>query len=211
MPTEHGELLEEGIDPELLALPAPSQVRKWALTGFMALSTAAAIGLLLLLRMDLAFSLASSEVVPLGAARDLDAASVASNRVARVSGTPMMSNTVYFTRLFGESRYAIFPLGGQRSLYVQVELRDGEDASALAQNEFEGRVVRMSEVAGRFGDVPTYMSRELDLPVDGESLVLLANERPSDMLWVWLVAAFVLVVIGTNVFMLLRWHRPITD
>jgi hypothetical protein len=209
--TEPGNLLEEGVDPELLALPAPSQVRKWALTSFMALSTAAAIGLLLMFRADLAFSMAPAEVVDLGAARDLASADVASNRVARVSGTPMMSNTVYFTRLFGNARYAIFPLGGQRSLYVQVELPEGQDVSALAHTAFEGRVVRLSELSGRLGDVPTYMSRQLSLPVDGDSLVLIADERPSSVVWVWLLAAFVLVVIGTNVTMLLRWHRPITD
>lgn len=209
MRTEPGNLLEEEVDPELLALPAPSQVRKWVLTGFMALSTAAAIGLLLILRMDLAFSISSAEVTALGAARTLDAASVTSNQVVRVSGTPMMSNTVYFTRLFGESRYAIFPLAGQRAVYVQVEIPEGEDLSSVAHESYEGRVVRLRELSGRLGDVPAYMSRELGLPIDGDSLVLLEGEHPSDARWVWLFAAYVLVVVATNVTMLLRWHRRI--
>ena len=204
-------MLEEAIDPELLALPAPSQVRKWALTGFMALSTAAAIGLVLMLRADLAFTIAPSEVVALGAATELDPADAPSNRVVRIEGTPMMSNTVHFSRLFGESQYAIFPLAGQREVYVQVALPEGADVSAVAQNAFEGRLVRVSELGGRLGDVPTSMSRELSLPIDGDSLVVLAGERPRNAMWSWLVAAFVLVVIGTNLTMLVRWHRPIED
>lgn len=214
MRTNSPELLEEAVDPELLALPAPSQVRKWALTGFMALSTAAAIGLLLMLRADLAFAFAPADVVPLGAATALDARALEaapSNRVVRVEGTPMMAHTVHFTRLFGESRYAFFPLAGQRDVYVQVELSEGEEGAAVAHGAFEGRLVRVSELGGRLGDVPAYMSQRMHVPIDGDSLVVLAGERPGSAAWAWLVAAFVLVVVGTNATMLVRWHRPIAD
>jgi hypothetical protein len=196
----------DAVDPELLALPAPPKGRRIATLALMALVVVAAMGLSLSVRHDLAYFFSNQETVDLGDVRSVDAAQLEPNSQVRVRGTPMMSRAVRYHRVLTGSRYVVFPLAGQRTIYVQVEDHDG----SVGRAEFSGRLVTFSQMGGRMGAVREYLGNEMDLPVSGESFLLLADESPGSYGWALLLAALCALFIAIDVFLMLRWFRPLT-
>ncbi|HJK92923.1 MAG TPA: hypothetical protein RMH26_19480, partial [Polyangiaceae bacterium LLY-WYZ-15_(1-7)] len=138
------------MDPELMALPAPARGRRLATMSVMALAVAGALALLASLRADLAYYFAADAPADLGEATELDPAALESNRYVRISGSPMASRTVHYSRLLGGS-HTVFPLAGQRRVLVQVDAEGAADDRTLARREFSGRLVTVGELGGRFG------------------------------------------------------------
>ncbi|MCB9592178.1 MAG: hypothetical protein H6719_05545 [Sandaracinaceae bacterium] len=48
----------------------------------------------------------------------------------------------------------------------------------------------------------------MDLPVSGESFLLLADEPPSSYAWSLLLAILCLLFVAVDVWLLFRWFRP---
>jgi hypothetical protein len=205
----HMEGLHDGVDPELLALPAPPRGRR---TLSMALLCAVAIGaaaLVLHLRADVAYSFASSTVSDLGEATHAKLAELVPNSYVRVSGTPMLSRMVRFERgLFGDG-YAIFPLAGQHQIYVQVPLAALRDPARVAQGEWSGRLLTFGQLGGRLRAVRQYLASEMGMPVTAESYVVLAEEAPAAYGWSIALCALGLAIMGVSVTLLARWFRGI--
>jgi len=195
----------EGVDPELLALPAPARGRRIATMTVMALAVTAASVLLAALRSDLAYFFQSSTVTDLGEATELAPAALVSNRYVSVRGTPMASRTVTYRRLFG-GQYEVFPLAGQRRVFVQ--RRIDAAASQDARREFAGRLVTMGSLGGRFAAVRRAYA-EMGVPVTAETFVLLADEPPTGYGWALALAALCVLFGFVNLLLLLRWFRPI--
>jgi hypothetical protein len=195
----------DAVDPELLALPAPPRTRRIATLVLMALVVVGSMGLAVSLRHDLAYFLSNEEVVDLGDAAALDAALLEPNSSVRIQGTPMMSRAVRYRRVLTGSRYVVFPIAGQRTIYVQVE----DSAAALGRNEFSGRLVTFSQEGGRMATVREYLGDEMDLPVSGESFLLLADESPGSYAWALLLAGLCALFIAVDVLLLFRWFRPL--
>ncbi|HEY8427807.1 MAG TPA: hypothetical protein VIL20_05510 [Sandaracinaceae bacterium] len=195
----------DAVDPELLALPAPPQGRRIATLAVMALVVVAAMALAVSLRHDLAYFFSSGPTVDLGDVRSLDPARLTANSHVRVQGTPMLSRAVRYRRVLTGGEYVVFPLAGQRTVYVQVE--DREDA--IARNEFSGRLVTFSQLGGRMDAVRGYLGREMGLPVSGDSFVLLADEGPGSYAWAFMLALLCVLVVLVDVLLLLRWFRPL--
>jgi hypothetical protein len=195
----------DAVDPELLALPAPPRARRLLTLSIMALVVVAAMGLALSLRHDLAYFFSSPETIDLGDVAAIDPAQLEPNSHVRISGTPMMSRAVRYRRVLTGGRYMVFPLAGQRTVYVQVEDR----TDALGQSEFSGRLVTFGQLGSRMSTVRGYLGDEMDLPVSGESFLILADESPGSYAWAFLLAALCLLFVLIDVWLLLRWFRPI--
>lgn len=195
----------DAVDPELLALPAPPRGRRLATLVVMALVVVAAMSLVVSLRHDLAYFFSSAETIDLGDVGAIDPARLEPNSHVRISGTPMMSRAVRYRRVLTGGRYVVFPLAGQRTVYVQVEDR----GDALARSEFSGRLVTFGQLGGRMSTVRGYLGDELGLPVSGESFLILADESPGGYGWALLLAGLCLLVVLVDVLLLLRWFRPL--
>lgn len=197
----------DGFDPELLALPAPPRGRRIATLTVMALVVALAMGLAVSLRHDLAYFFSSSEVLDLGDASALDRARLESNSHVRISGTPMISRAVRYRRMLTGECYIVFPLAGQRTVYVQVEDR----SDALARTEFSGRLVAFGQLGHRMSAVSSYLGDELSLPVSNESYVLLADQSPRSYSWALFLVALCVLFVVIDIVLLLRWFRPLPE
>lgn len=195
----------EAVDPELLALPAPARGRRLATMAVMALSVVAALALLTALRSDLAYFFQPSALTDLGEVTELEPRALVPNRYVSLRGTPMASRTVEYSRLFG-GRYEVFPLAGQRRVFVQRRLDDG--ASTDARREFAGRLVTMGTLGGRFAAVRRAYAA-MGMPVTGETYVLLADEPPGSYGWAVALAGLCVLFALVNLLLLLRWFRPI--
>ena len=123
----------EGIDPELLDLPAPAKGRRLATMALMALSVVVALGLLASIRRDVSYFFHPGTPVALGEAVALEPAELEPNSYVTVEGTPMASGTVGYGRILGTGRYRAFPLAGQRNLYVQLPVESDDAARTSAR------------------------------------------------------------------------------
>ena len=197
------------LDPELLALPAPPGSRRIVSGSLMLATIVAALGLLGTLRADLGYFFASETAVDLGEVTALDVASLASNSFVRVRGTPMASGTVHYQRVMGAGTYAIFPLAGQRTIFVSVPSESLGDEARIARREWSGRLVTFGQLGGRLAGVRSYLREQLGVPVTRDSYVLLADEPPGSYGWALVLAGLCLVFVAVNLGLIVRWFRPV--
>lgn len=197
------------VDEQLLALPAPPRGRRLIAMSCMAATVAAALGLVAQLRLDIQYFLSSERAVDLGNVNSLDLSVLEPNVYVRVRGTPMLSRMVHYERALSGVSYAVFPLAGQRQVFVQVPDAAVDDPTRAAQGEFSGRLMTFGQLGGRFGAVRQYFAHDLGLPVTAESFVVLAEEPPSAYGWAVGLAALCLAVIALLSALMLRWFRPL--
>ena len=212
-PMPSAALNEHELDPELLALPAPPRGRRlWAMT-LMAAVVALALGLASSVRSDMAYALHAMDggrAKVLGDAVHLDPALLPSNAYVVVRGTPMLSGMVRFEAgLFGADDYVVFPLAGQRNVFVQVPADSLRDPRTAASTEFSGRMVTFGELGARFRVVREFLAQRMGMPVTAETYLVVADDPPGSHAWSLFFGAFCLAVVALNVWLFSRWFRPI--
>jgi len=127
----------------------------------------------------------------------------------RIEGTPMASGTVRYSRLVTGSTYAVFPLAGQRNVFVQIPMDGPEDQRTLSAREFSGRLVTFGQLGGRFGEVRRYLDDTMEMPVSSESFLLLTDEAPGTYGWALLLAGLCILFVLVNIWLMIRWFRPL--
>jgi len=197
------------LDPELLALGAPPRTRRVLSASLMFATIVAALGLLGSLRADLGYFFAEERAVDLGEATAVQVASLVTNSFVRVRGTPMASGTVHYQRVIGADTYAIFPLAGQRAIFVSVPTESLHDEARMARREWSGRLVTFGQLGGRLSGVRTYLHDQVNMPVTRDSYVLLADEPPGSYGWSLALAALCLLFVTVNLALVVRWFRPV--
>jgi hypothetical protein len=193
------------VDPELLALPAPPAGRRLATMAVMALAVVVALGLSTMLRHDVAYFFASSTVVDAGEAATLAPATLSSNSYVQVSGTPMASQVVRYRRLLSGETFVVFPLAGQRTVYVHMP----ESEMATPSTTYSGRLVTFAEMGGRLDGVRSFFAQQMGAPVTGESFVLLVGESPPTAWWALGLTLLCVLFVVLDVWLLVRWFRPL--
>jgi hypothetical protein len=196
-------------DPELLALPAPPRGQRILAMTLMAAVVGLALGLTSSVRPDISYALQSGPALALGDVRDIDPATLISNRFVRVRGTPMLSGMVRFEAGVFGGEHVVFPLSGQRNVFVQVDADALTDARAGSRAEFAGRLITFGELGGRFSSVREYLARSMGMPVTGATFLLVADDPPATHAWSLFFAAFCLSVVALNAWLFSRWFRPL--
>ncbi|MFT3921671.1 MAG: hypothetical protein QM778_03975 [Myxococcales bacterium] len=208
-PADLGSTPSEGggaeLDQELVALNAPPQTQRVVTVTVMAAAVVAALALVVSLFGDMSYALARTQPRDLGDARQLDLSSLESNSYVHLEGIPTVARAVRFSRGLG-TQYRVFPLSGQRQVYVQIEEHGGE---SFVRSEFSGRLVSFEDLGGRYADLAKSMQEDAGLPVTGESFMLLVDEQPSAYLWTWLVGLFCLGFVLLDAYFIVRWFKPV--
>lgn len=195
----------DDVDPELMALPAPPAGRRLATMAVMALAVVVALGLTTMLRHDVAYFFASSAVVDAGEAATLSPATLTSNSYVQVSGTPMASQVVRYRRLLSGETFVVFPLAGQRTVYVHMR----ESELSAPSTSYSGRLVTFGEMGGRLDGVRSFFAQQMGAPVTGESFVLLVGESPPTAWWALALTLLCALFVALDVWLLVRWFRPL--
>ncbi len=194
-------------DAELIALTAPPKGSRTVTVALMGAVVAASLALVLSFRADLAYFFKRTDAVVLGEAINLDLARVESNSYASVSGTPMASATVRFERPLEGEPYLVFPLAGQRSVFVQVRGGTLEERS-LARRDFTGRLVSFRDLGARMAVVREKFVA-LGIAASPDAVVLIADETPGTNGWVLALVGFALLIIAIDLALIVRWFRPL--
>ncbi len=201
--------MAEEVDPELLALPAPPRGRRLAAMTVMALTVVASVALVGSLRADIAYFFAPATASDLGEVTGVDPAGLVPNSFVRIEGTPSAAHTVRYGRPLSGTTYTVFPLAGQRDVFVQVALDDAAEERDLARREFSGRLVTFGQLGGRFAEVRTYLGETMGVPVSSESFLILADEPPGSYGWALALGVLCGLFVLVNLLLLLRWFRPL--
>lgn len=207
-PAPRGAPGEDGqpLDPELLALNAPPQGQRIAALTVMAAAVVCAMALVLALRGDMQYALSSAQPIDLGDVQSVSPTRLASNSYVRISGLPSLAHGARFSLGLLGSKYRVFPLAGQRTIYVQVEDDGGE---SFVRSEFAGRLVTFEELGSRYAELARVMQRDDGLPVTGASFLLLADEPPSTYRWTWLIGLLCLAFVLLDAYFIVRWFKPV--
>ncbi|MDB4985366.1 MAG: hypothetical protein JWN04_544 [Myxococcaceae bacterium] len=195
----------EALDPELLAINAPPQAQRVAALTIMAAAVVCAMALLVSLRGDMAYSFSRTQPLDLAQVREIEPSKLVANSYVRITGLPTVGHSIGFTRGFG-TRYRVFPLAGQRTIYVQVQDTGGE---SFVRSEYAGRLVTFDGMGGRYAELARVMSRDAGLPVTSESFVLLADEPPGAYTWTLFVALICAAFVLLDVYFIVRWFKPV--
>lgn len=198
----------EGVDPELIGLPAPPRGRRLAVMTLMALVAAAAFGLLASLGPDLRYALSSPTATDVGDVTSVEPASLVANSYVRVGGTPMAAHGVRYSTLWGEGSYVVAPLAGQRDVLVRIPLGDMEALRTSSRREFAGRLMTLGQLGSAFAPVRQQLD-DMGVPVSSETFVLLVDETPGQLGWPLFVGALCLLFIAVDVVLMVRWFRPL--
>jgi hypothetical protein len=197
------------VDPELLALPLPPRGRRLLSMALMLCVVGVAVGLLAHLRADVAYGFAPNRATELGAIATLDLRTLVPNTFVRIRGTPMLGLTVRYERALSGQFFAVFPLAGQRQVFVQVPLEALRDPARAGRAEWSGRLLTFGQLGGRFRGVRDYLVHSMHLPVTAESFVLLAEEQPVAHGWALALSALCLAIIGFTGVLMARWFRAL--
>lgn len=199
------------VDPELLALPAPPRGRRFLSLALLGAVVVAAGSLLFYLRADLAYCFASDRAANIGEATTARLSVLVPNTYVRVRGTPMLSHTLRYERALSGEAYAVFPLAGQRQIFVQVPLAALRDPARAAQGEWSGRLLTFGQLGGRLRAVRGYLASQMGLPVTAESFVVLAEEPPGAYGWALLLCGLCVAIAALAGWLMFRWFRPIAE
>jgi hypothetical protein len=170
---------------------------------------ALALGLATSVRSDISYAMLPDRAELLGDAVHLDPANLPSNAYVLVRGAPMLSNMVRFeSGLFG-AEYVVFPLAGQRNVFVQVSAESLRDPRTASSTEFAGRMITFGELGGRFRVIREFLAQRMGLPVNAETFLVVAEDPPSGHAWSLFFGAFCLAIVALNVWLFSRWFKPI--
>jgi len=200
-----GTLGRDDVDPELLNLPAPPPGRRFATMALMALVVVVALALVASLRSDLAFFFVRGGAEDLGDVTHVEASALRPNTLVTVEGTPLSAGAVHYRRVLTGDSYVVFPLAGQRTVFVHVS----EDAASQPRTSYSGRLVRFADLGGRLSSVREYLASTMEMPVTPDSYVLLVDETPGSCWWAVGLAILAALFVLVDVMLIVRWFRPV--
>ncbi|MCA9580679.1 MAG: hypothetical protein KC416_02725 [Myxococcales bacterium] len=197
------------IDPELVALPAPPMGKRLVAMALMALTVVMAAGVVSALRPDVSYFFSPSREQDLGEILDVAPGALRSNSYVHLAGNPMMSARVSYRRLLLGTEYVVFPLAGQRNVLVEMPASLAAHPERMTSRDFTGRLVTISDLGARFSSVRKHLVTMMGLPVSGETFVLRVGQPPGAYAWAPLLALLCLGIVGLNLFLFVRWFRPL--
>jgi len=160
-----------------------------------------------LLRGELSYFFSSRTPLDLGRAEDLQRLELLGNDFVRVEG--IARDMCIRADLSGGRMHYLYLLGSEAGSRILVQLPVEREEGCLGAEErvFTGRVVDLA-ASGRFDAVLTYYREKFPSAPPGPPMfILLDGERPQDA-WLYpAVFGLLLLMIGVNLFVLVRMRR----
>lgn len=170
----------------------------------MAVTCVVAIVMALALRVEIAFFFGGQRVLDVGSAAALDPGTLENNTYVHVSGNPMLSRAARYERALTGESFTVFPLAGQRAIYVHAS----GDALETLTTEYTGRLVTFRAMGARLEGVRVQLAQQ-GQPVSADAYVLLVGESPTGTWWAVAFALFAGLILLMNGALSVRWFRPL--
>jgi hypothetical protein len=201
---------DEEIDPELISLPNPPRGRRTLAVAILGVAAAAAVGMAVLLRHDVAYALASSSPATMGELRSAAASAFESheNRFVRADAMLGVAGGIRYERPFIDDTFRTLPVAGRTDVWVDVRVPAGEESGRWQpQRSFTGRLVRFDRAGPRHRALAAAIARATGVPVPGSAWLLVDGEAPESTRWAIVLAGLFLgfaVWNGSSIARILR-------
>ncbi|MFT5354819.1 MAG: hypothetical protein ACI9KE_002032 [Polyangiales bacterium] len=200
--------LVDGVDPELVALPQPSQGRRILTLVLMAMTVVACLILVRALTPDLRYFMSAGAVTELGEITSLAPADTPKERYVHIDGSPMASQTIRYDRAGG--RFALTRLSGPEDVYIEIPEEEGDFAAiTAARREFSGRLTTFRALGSRYEPLRGHLEDHMGAHVSRDARVVLANRTPASAWWTLAAALLCAFFVLLNLVLIVRWFRPL--
>lgn len=197
----------DALDEALAELPAPPRARRAVLGVLLTGISIASIFLAAQFKDDVLYAMSSSTPVSLGDGRTAAPTAADANRFVTLRATASMAGAVEYSRpLFG-SKYQVFRVAARNGepIYIQVDSDQADEA--IAQGEFQGRLIPFGAAGGRYAGVGRYLRDNLRAPVNNRTWLLVDGAAPRTNLWAPAVASLLMALALSDLLLLGRLFR----
>ena len=186
---------EVEVDPELVALPAPSRRDRTLTVLVLLLAAVAALGMAAALRSEVAYALSSASPRDLGDLRTAtpDALHAADNHLVRAEGMLGVAGGIRYERFFVDDTFRTLPVAGRHDVWVDLRVPAGQEGGRWEPPAtIAGRLVRFAAAGPRHRSLEAAIEASTGAGVPPGAWLLVEGEAPEGARWsVALAALFV--------------------
>jgi len=193
------------LDPELLALPAPTRRERTLALVVLVAGTAAALAMVFALRNDMAYAATAAPIAAdIG---DLAAATEATlaaheNGFVRATGVLGAAAGIRYRRPLHDDTYRALPVLGpaaRAGVWVEVRVPSGEESGRWEPpHAFAGRLLRFDAAGLRHRGVARAIEEAAGAPIPPGSFLLVDDEAPHGLRWSLLLGVLFLACAAAN-------------
>jgi hypothetical protein len=197
---------DDDIDPELVALPAPSRRERTFTIVLLVAAVIAALAMVFALRRDVAYALDGARVpADLGDLRGATDAALAAhvNEFVRATGLLGASGGIRYERPLQEDTFRALPAAGRgdgAQVWVEVRVPAGQESGRWEPpRSFVGRLVRFEAAGPRHRGLARAIKEAGGSPVSAGAFLLVDEEEPARLRWAALLTlAFLGLAVGNG-------------
>jgi hypothetical protein len=184
----------DDIDPELLALPAPSRRERTLSLVLLGAGVLAALAVVLVLRRDVAYAAGGGRVAAdVGDLATASDGALASHDNGYVRGTGRLGAAfgIRYERPLHDDTYRALPIAGRSTTPVWVEVRvpDGQESGRWEPpTSFAGRLIRFDAAGPRHRGLARAIEEASGVAVAPGAFLLVDEEDPPHARWTVLLA-----------------------
>jgi len=196
------------VDPELAVLPRPPQKERTVSLALMMLTASLAVILGAALLADVRYALSSAEPRDTGELASLIPGPSVGNRFVRGEGALDIAAAVRYETIVGRELFELVPVAGNRRIWVEMRVPDGELGKLPPPTTFVGRLVPLDSAAFRIRN--WRVSGQLLSGATGrDAWVLIDGATPASLSWAVGLFGLLAVFAGYNLVTIARIMRRV--
>jgi hypothetical protein len=203
---------EASVDPELVALPAPSRRDRTLTVLVLALAAVAALGMAFALRTEVAYALSSSSPRVVGDLRTATADSLqaAENHYVRAEGMLGVAGGIRYERFFVDDTFRTLPVAGRHVVWVDLRVPAGQEGGRWEPPAtIAGRLVRFASAGPRHRGLESAIEESTGAGVPPGAWLLVDGEAPEGARWSVVLAALFVGCAMWNLAAIARLTRKV--
>jgi hypothetical protein len=196
-------------DEELATLPAPRPARRRN-PIFMVAVLLLSVLFLWWIRLEIVYFFMPSTPIELGDAMEIEPDELPANRYVTIEAWPNPTRVVKFTQRLRGGTFRMFPVVGQKKLFIQTHTTDeeeeqteGEESSLELGSTYTGRLLRFGQLGtsvtrSGYQNVRTFFREKLFVDITDDTWLLMDGMAPRGA-WNCVVFGFALVILAVGV------------
>jgi hypothetical protein len=202
---------KDELDPELLALPDPPRRERTLTVAVLAVAAALSLAMVVGLRRDVAYALASTTPTALDL-REATPAALASHENRFVHAELMLgaAGGIRYERPFVDDSFRTLPAASRQDVWVDVRVPAGQENGRWEPpRSFTGRLVRFDAAGPRQRGLASAIERTTGGRVPADAWLLVDGDDPESARWTLLLAVMFLGFAAWNAAAIARIVRKV--
>ena len=182
---------EAGVDPELIALPAPPKRERTVAVVLMLVTTLASLAMCWAMRREVAYAFARTTPTDLGDLHAVATSSLVAGTYAEAQGMLGTQGAIRYSRPLETDSFRLQPAAGNPKLWVEIRVPAGmEGPRFIPPANFAGRLVPMEAAGLRHAGLARSIRNQSGVEAPPDSWLLIDGASPKESRWA--VALFAL-------------------